>query len=63
MKRYAIQVGLILLALAVSAGAIYIIPKILHFFPSGSYRFVLFFLLLILMSNILSKISYKYFEV
>lgn len=63
MKKYLAQVGLVLLSLAVIAGAAYITPLVLTTFPNASYRFVLFFLLLILVSNVLAKIVYKYFEI
>lgn len=63
MKKYAIQIGLVLLAFAVLAGAAYLGPLIMRVFPNASYRFVLFFLLIILISNILAKIAYKYFEI
>lgn len=62
MKKYVTQVSLILLALTVVAATIYLAPRVTTIFPNASYRFVLFFLLLILMSNILAKIVYKYFE-
>lgn len=63
MKKYAAQVGLVLLALGVVALAIYAVPQVLRFFPNASYRFVLFFLILIFISNLLAKIAYKYFEI
>lgn len=62
MKKYAIQIGLILLSFAVVAGVAYITPHILRLFPNPSYQFVLFFLLIILTSNVLAKIAHKYFE-
>lgn len=62
MKKHAIQFGLILLFLVVAAGTVYLAPLILKMFPNGSYRFVFFFLIVILSSNILAKIAYKYFE-
>lgn len=63
MKKYASQVGLILLAFAALALSLYVAPQIMKIFPSASYRFVLFFLLLIVTSNVLAKIAYKYFEI
>lgn len=63
MKKFAAQVGLILLSFAVISGAVYVLPMVLQVFYNTSYRFVIFFLLLILLSNILAKIAYKYFEI
>lgn len=63
MKRFATQVGLVLLSFAIVGGVAYLAPKIMTEFPNASYRFVLFFLLIILASNVLSKIAYKYFEI
>ena len=62
MKKYLAQVGLVLFSFAVIVGTVYITPLVLTTFPNASYRFVLFFLLLILVSNVLAKIAYKYFE-
>ena len=63
MKKYIAQVGLILLALGIVAGVVYLIPVIMEMFSNASYKFVLIFILLILFSNILAKIIYKYFEI
>lgn len=63
MKKYAAQIGLILLAFFVMAVTVYLVPVIMRVFPNVSYRFVLIFLLIILVSNILAKIAYKYFEI
>jgi uncharacterized membrane protein YfcA len=61
MKRYAMQQSaLILLALSIIAGAIYGAPFIMSILPNVSYKFVLFFLIVILLSNILAKIIYVY---
>lgn len=62
MKKHAIQFGLILLFLAVIAGTVYLAPLIFKMYPNGSYRFVLFFLAVILSSNLLAKIAYMYFD-
>lgn len=63
MKKYLAQVGLVLLSFVVIVGAVYLTPLVFTTFPNASYRFVLFFLLLILVSNVLAKIAYKYFEI
>jgi hypothetical protein len=61
MKRFAIQEPmLILLALGVVAGIIYISPTIFGMLPNVPYRMVLFFLVMILTSNILAKIVRVY---
>lgn len=63
MKKYLAQIGLIFLALAVVAATLYVGPLIMKAFTNVSYKFVLIFLLLIVVSNILAKIAHKYFEI
>jgi membrane protein implicated in regulation of membrane protease activity len=63
MKKYIAQLGLILLAFAMVAGALYLVPFIMGAFSSVSYKFVLVFIFLIIFSNLLAKIVYKYFEI
>jgi hypothetical protein len=60
MKKYIIQPGLVLLFLLVLGGTIYIVPILFEMLDKVAYKFVLLFLLFILVSNILAKIAYKY---
>lgn len=51
---------LILLALGVIAGMVYISPTIIGLLPNVPYKMVLFFLIIIVTSNILAKLVYIY---
>lgn len=59
-KNYIIPVSLILLALAIIAGSIYLTPILFTTLDKLSYRFVLIFLLFIISSNLLAKIARTY---
>jgi len=60
MKKQFLQPVLVLLFLAVIGVATYVIPLTLKALHNTSYKFVILFLLLIVASNILSKIAIKY---
>ncbi len=61
MKRLAIKEPiLVLLALSVLAGIIYISPTVISLLPNVPYRMVLFFLIVIITSNILAKLVHVY---
>lgn len=51
---------MVLLAVLIVAVVFYIAPIILQFFPNVSYRYVLFFLILITASHLLAKVSRAY---
>lgn len=60
MKRFVRQIYLVFLFLGVVFALAYFIPYVWDLSSNVSYQFVLFFLLLILGSNLLSKIAYAY---
>lgn len=60
MKVIFQQVYLVFLFLGVILALAYFVPFVWNLSPNISYRFVLIFLLLIVGSNLLAKIAYKY---
>lgn len=60
MKQYANYLYFIFLGLGTIGVIAYLIPIVWNASSNASYRFVLFFLLLILGSNAMAKIAYKY---
>lgn len=60
MKRFIRQIYLVFLFLGVLLTLAYFIPYAWGISSNVSYQFVIFFLLLILGSNLLAKIAYVY---
>jgi hypothetical protein len=61
MKRLAFKEPLlILLALGVLAVIVYISPTVIGLLPNVPYRMVLFFIIVIITSNVLAKITQVY---
>lgn len=60
MKDKLFLPGLVVLAILIVAAVLYVAPLILDLLPNVSYKYVLFFLVLIVASNVLAKISAKY---
>ncbi len=60
MKYYIQSFGLVLVALAVIAGTLYLTPIVFDFLENVSYRSIVVFLLFIIASNLLAKITKVY---
>lgn len=60
LKENAPQIGIILLGFAVIAGTLSFLPRMLELLYNVSYKFVLIFLVIVVVSNILAKLTCRY---
>lgn len=62
IKGYTAAVGLIILALSMIALVVFLVTYFYSMFDNTSYKFIIIFLLIIILSNILAKIAHKYIQ-
>lgn len=62
MKQNILHIYLIVFAATTVVGTFLLIPWVLTVFSNTSYRFLMLFLMIILVSNLLAKIAYYYIE-